>query len=416
MRKNRFISLLILSFLLLVFTTPVVAQSGCTDIQATNYDPTAVVNDGSCLYPVTTLSTTFIAPLQTPLLDENSGLFRCGDNYWTHVDDTYEELHALDTNTGNISRTVTLSGASNIDWEEAQADSHYVYVGDIGNNSGTRTDLVIYRYPISVLDSGAVAVLPDTIRFSYSDQTDFTASLNNTRFDCEAFVVLNDTLHLFSKDWVLKNTRHYTLPAIPGNHVAQLQDSLSANGLITGASISSTGVLVLLGYDNQIPAPCFMWMFYDYRSGDFFSGNKRRFSLGTALTLGQTEAIAFRYGNQGYISNERFQQSIFNVAPQLRSFSLDSYITPPVSRQEELVNSIDYLIYPQPATTGFYVKSTLVGKTEYRLLDSQGRTIQVEEGQGGLYYFELRNVASGCYTLAIRTNNGVRSFRQVFFQ
>jgi hypothetical protein len=191
---------------------------------------------------------------------------------------------------------------------------------------------------------------------------------------------------------------------------------LSANGLITGASLSSTGTLVLLGYDNQIPAPCFLWMCYDYRQSDFFSGNKRRFSLGTALTLGQTEAVTFREGNQGYLSNERFQQSIFNVAPQLRAFSLDTYITSPVSHQIEVVSSFNQMIYPQPASRSFYVNTSYTGKINYRLCDLQGRTIQSEEGEGGLYYFDSPTIISGWYLLEMSTNDGTRSFSRILFQ
>ncbi|MEJ7666684.1 MAG: hypothetical protein WKG07_47795 [Hymenobacter sp.] len=34
-------------------TRPAWAQGGCPDPQATNYDPAATRNDGSCQYPVT---------------------------------------------------------------------------------------------------------------------------------------------------------------------------------------------------------------------------------------------------------------------------------------------------------------------------------------------------------------------------
>ena len=416
MVTNRFRFLLVATVLSTFVSFSAMAQFGCTDSQALNYDPSAVVNDGSCTYPATTLSTTLLTPLQTPLLDENSGLFHAGGEWWSHVDDTFESLYSIDTVTGNVTRTTNLSGITNWDWEEAQADSNYIYIGDIGNNSGARTDLAIYRYPLSVLDSGVVALFPDTIRWTFSDQTDFSPALNNTRFDCEAFVIINDTIHLFSKDWVLKNTRRYTLPAVPGNHVALLQDSLPANGLITGASVNSDGVVVLLGYDNQIPAPCFLWMLYDYPESDVFDGNKRRFSLGTALTLGQTEAISFREGNYGYISNERFQQSIFNVAPQLRSFSLDNYLTSSTAGLFENTDNTATFIYPQPSQGEFTITTPFSGIAEYRLMDLGGRVVYTSVGQADRFHCMAESLVPGLYIVEISCQDGRKARSRVIFR
>lgn len=141
-----------------------------------------------------------------------------------------------------------------------------------GNNVGSRTNLSILRFDKAQLSSGAGYVQVDTIRFSYADQTDFTPAIDNTRFDCEAFVVVDDTLHLFSKDWVTKRTRRYKLPAQPGTYSIAPVDSLEANGLITSAARSADGAIVLLGYDNVIPAPCFLWLLFDYPGTDFFAG------------------------------------------------------------------------------------------------------------------------------------------------
>lgn len=375
-------------------------QLGCTDLQATNYDPSAVINDGSCVYAATTLSTTQLNFLQTPILDENSGLFFKNNQLWSHVDDTYNELYEIDTISGYVTRTVALSAAYNYDWEEAQVDSQYVYVGDIGNNYGNRTDLKFFRYPLSVLDTPSSGALPDTIFFSYSDQTDFTSAFRTTRFDAEAFIVVNDTIQLFSKDWKFKQARRYTIPAIPGVHIAQLQDSISAAGLITGASISSNGVVVLVGYDNAIPPPCFLWALYDYSGSSLYSGNKRKFSIGSAITVGQTEGICFRSGEYGYISNERFQQSIFNVAPQLRSFDLSPFlIQNSTSINVPLKHS--FFVYPIPALDVITIDGVSDGSVQYRLYDLGGR--QLLKGVADAIPFSIRRdgIAGGIYLLEV---------------
>ncbi len=389
------------------------AQSGCTDLQATNYDPTAVINDGSCLYPATTLSVTTLVSLATPLLDENSGLVYKNGWLWTHVDDTDPNVYAVDTLTGNTLRGVTLPGLVNRDWEDIDADSNYVYVGDIGNNSGNRTDLAIYRIPLGALDSPATAALViDTIRFTYSDQTSFTPAYNATRFDAEAFFVLHDTIHLFSKDWVLKHTRHYRIPAQPGQQVAMLYDSLDAGGLITAAAMDENGVIALLGYDNQVPAPCFLWMLNDYPSTDFFRGNKRKFSIGSAVLLGQTEGITFRSAGYGYISNERFIQSIINVPPRLYRFDLSMYLNTSITGWNEW-NRTSWSIYPQPATSYAVVETPYENSWTVTLMDPLGRMCQQRQFTGTSMQLQLDEHVSGFRVLELKDSNG-RIFRRPF--
>ena len=38
-----------------------------------------------------------------------------------------------------------MSNIKNTDWEEISQDKDFIYIGDIGNNSGNRDDLKIYR-------------------------------------------------------------------------------------------------------------------------------------------------------------------------------------------------------------------------------------------------------------------------------
>ena len=63
------------------------SQSGCTDPLASNYDPLAVVNDGSCLYPFTTQTPTFSVPIPDTIM-ESSGFLWYNQRYWSQNDDT----------------------------------------------------------------------------------------------------------------------------------------------------------------------------------------------------------------------------------------------------------------------------------------------------------------------------------------
>ena len=302
------------------------AQTGCTDPQASNYNAAATINDGSCIYPTTNIALADKTALITPLLDETSGVVFTDGFVWTHNDSgNSNTIYRIDSVSNTVLQTVVISNATNVDWEDITADADYLYIADCGNNNGNRTNLKIYRVAKSALTLPATTATADVINYSYSDQTIFTSLPNNNNYDCESIIYYNDSLHLFSKDWVDKQTRHYVLPAIPGTYTAQFKETLNAGYLITGAAIQNN-ILAFIGYDNTGFAPVYVYMCYDFKDGLFFNGNKRRFNASNALSYGQTEGIDFRNDGYGYITNERFKQSIFNVAPKLRSFNLHPYL------------------------------------------------------------------------------------------
>jgi PKD repeat protein len=318
--------LLILFFFPVIFTRTF-AQPGCMDPQATNYNPSATSNNGSCLYPATTLGLVQKANLATPVLDESSGVEFIANGLWTHNDSgNSPTLYRVDSANGAVLQTVAVSNATNVDWEDITSGPDYIYVGDFGNNNGNRTDLKIYRIAKSDLTPGATSVTAGIINFSYSDQVSFISAPNNNNFDCESIIFYNDSLHLFSKDWVDKQSRHYVLPATPGTYVAQVKESLNAANLVTGACIQEGGVIALIGYDKSGLFPVSIWMLYDFHGGLFFNGNKRKFSCSSMLVNGQTEGIDFKNGAYGYVSNERLQQNPVNIAPTIKSFDLAPYL------------------------------------------------------------------------------------------
>lgn len=309
------------------------SQPGCTDPIAVNYDPASIYNDGSCIYPATTLSLDFYSTLDSNILNECSGLAHVNNELWTVTDNVDNHIYSPDSVSEQIFKSISLQ-ASAIDWEAITYDSNYIYIGDFGNNSGNRTDLRIYRIQRSQLSDSLIN--PDVINFYYPDQADFNPALNNNSFDCEAFFCLNDTIHLFTKDWINKITKHYLIPADTGIFQALLVDSFDVNGLVTSASIQDDGLIVLLGYDNTGFAPCFLWMFSDYQNASFFSGNKRMFDLGTAANVGQSEGICFTGHNSGFITNEKLQFGSMNVPASIRRFDLNSYL----STSLETLNSL----------------------------------------------------------------------------
>lgn len=310
-------------FLLSIICLSANAQlSGCTDVLAKNYNPSALLNDGSCLYEKTKIDPIFSITL-SDTLKETSGLVYFDNQLWTHNDDTDTHLYALDT-IGTIQNQISLKGFKNTDWEEISQDSAYLYVGDFGNNSrGNRQNLHLLRIEKMSLKANNPQI--DTISFSYSNQPDLIGQKpNTTDFDCEAFIVSNDSIYLFTKQWTGKKTALYSLPKTPGSHIAKFKSDLDVNGLITGATfLEEKRLLVLCGYSKKLKP--FLYMFYDFNNNDFFSANKRKIDL--ALPYHQVEGIATRNGLQYYISNENFRlQPIINTPQQLHQLDLSSFL------------------------------------------------------------------------------------------
>ena len=172
-------------------------QAGCTDPNAANFNPLANQNNGTCTYP----PSNYVAPVVTNLsatVNESSGIIWWRDRVWTHNDSGgAPAIYAVDTLTGNISQTVTLQGATNIDWEDIAQDANFIYVNDLGNNSGNRMNLRIFKVAKADIPlSGNATVVPTVLNIRYPQQTVFNDA-NTHNFDCEGFIAWRDSIHIF---------------------------------------------------------------------------------------------------------------------------------------------------------------------------------------------------------------------------
>lgn len=289
------------------------AQWGCPDPQAINYSASATQNDGSCLYN-TTAYTLPVRDTLDPLLYEVSGILCRNGKLYVHNDGgSTNAVYEMDTTLGLITKTITLGTKTNIDWEDIAQSPTHIFIGDFGNNLGIRQNLVIYKFPASVLSQpGASITVPDAqiemISFVYPDQTNFSSNAQ-TRFDCEAMAWRNNRLHLFSKNHGGGACYHYRLPDTAGSYTATLLDSFDTQQFeITAADFADNQQLMLIGYQTVVPANCALWFVYDFSSEDscFARGNKRRIDLNSALVNGQVEGICFSDTSGGFVCNERF--------------------------------------------------------------------------------------------------------------
>ncbi len=84
------------------------------------------------------------------------------------------ELYQIDSNSGKILKVLKTT-AENKDWEALANDGENFYIGDFGNNSGTRKDLKIYKIPFQ--DDQLQNDLMKTISFYYPEQNDFAPKI-----------------------------------------------------------------------------------------------------------------------------------------------------------------------------------------------------------------------------------------------
>ncbi len=230
-------------------------------------------------------------------LKENSGLNFFNNQLFTFNDGgNSSELFHLDIKKGKILKKFT-TNLQNKDWEALTNDGTNFYIGDFGNNDGTRKDLKIYKLE---LDSGNSA---KTISFYYPEQKDFTPKNLNNDFDAEAMIYLDGKIHLFTKEWKAKATTHYTLD--PENfelQEAKKTETFRTRFLVTDAFFFERK-LYLIGYTKKTEV--FLQIFQVSEGDYFFTKPSKKYYLGSALSLSQIEGIAVNKDGV-YISGENF--------------------------------------------------------------------------------------------------------------
>lgn len=241
-------------------------------------------------------------------LGEVSGLEYDKDgNLWAINDSgNSTEIHQIDS-VGGIYRSIEITNAKNIDWEDlTQDDFGHFFIGDFGNNSNKRRDLTIYKIenPIDIKTTETEA---EIIRFKFNDQ-----DLNNTNdsirnFDMEAFIFYKGRLYLFTKNRTKPfdgYTNLYRMEDYASNQRAKKVSRFKTckagkyQCWITGAAMSpNRKTLALLG-SNKI------WIFKNWKGDDFFSGEVTDIDLGL---ITQKEAITFMNDSLVVIADENFR-------------------------------------------------------------------------------------------------------------
>jgi hypothetical protein len=336
------------------------------------------------------------------LVEETSGLLFFNGKLITHNDSGgLANLYELDTITGNIVRTISISNATNVDWEDITQDETYLYIGDFGNNNGSRTDLKIYRILKSEYTNNT-SITSEIISFSYEDQTDFTSQPNNTNFDAEAIAFYNNKLVIFTKNWKDNTVNAYTIPKTIGTHSAKKVSSYNTNGLITGATYnSSDDSFLLCGYTNTA-LPFLVYIKVNSIINDaIFSGQIEQTDISPNLgQASQIEGIALIEKGKYFLSREKVN-TVFNGNPVVlnqKLYRFDNGSFTALNLDEFSLLSLK--IYPNPSNDYLFIKG--VDIINLKIINASGKTIVEQKKSSN--QIPIKEFAPGLYVLKITTN------------
>lgn len=361
-----------------------------------------------CFYAQeSSLEEKFTLPVE---VKETSGLLFFNSKAITHNDSgDGPNLYEIDTVNGAVTRTISVTNATHIDWEDISQDETYIYIADIGNNNGDRQDLKIYR----ILKSDYISsnnVSAEEISFSYEDQIDFSSQPINTNFDAEAIAVYQGNILIFTKNWIDFKTNAYVIPKTVGNHIAQKVSTFDSQGLITGVSYNPNDDSFLFCGYNASFTPFLLYISQNRPPTlDVFGGSTTKIDLIDDIFLeagSQVEAITFFEGSRYYISREFFSIVIsgttFEFPQKLYEFNNSLF---------QLLSTNDYTlskttqIVPNPV--GDYLNIIQIENTlpikSIRLFTMNGKEVLTMKLNSEI---DLKTISKGVYLLQIQFENG----------
>ncbi len=322
-------------------------------------------------------------------LNETSGIIYLQNKIITHNDSGGQPvLYEIDTLTGNVARQVVVSNATNVDWEDICYDDTYIYIADIGNNLGNRTDLKVYKILISdYFITPNDTVIADVISFSYSNQTDFTLQQYSTNFDAEALISYDDSLYIFTKNWGNNKTNIYALSKNVGSYSISVIDSIDTQGLISGAVYNEqANQIVLVGYGYNSP---FMVVINSVTSNVFSNADVNKYNLLVSGSF-QVESIC-NYNTSGYYITSENYNTQPSVLSRLSTDGLMGVYSLPAIKS----------VYPNPFNEVLILKQ--FNNSEISIFNSLGELVYSKYIQSDDFQINTSHFLPGIYFL--KTNS-----------
>jgi len=252
---------------------------------------------------------TYVTTLPS-VLQENSGIsivLNKSELYTINDSGGSNQIFTIDLKSGKIIQDITITNATNIDWEDLTSNGKDLFIGDFGNNENNRKDQTIYWVEdISNITDPSYTTYAKSTTFTLEDQKQYPPKKSNHNFDIESFIIYNSNFYLFTRNRNQEKhfdgtTKLYRIPQKEGHQTAVLVDSFIScsdrdDCQITSATIDhATGKVALLSYNK-------VWIFEDYQQGNIFTGHIRKIKLDH---FSQKESITFKDSNTLLISEER---------------------------------------------------------------------------------------------------------------
>ncbi|HDZ40081.1 MAG TPA: hypothetical protein ENH59_00135 [Bacteroidetes bacterium] len=245
----------------------------------------------------------------SPLLYEISGMCFYNDKIYALNDGgNGSYIFKLDIETGKLEEKYRIRDIRNKDWEELSIFGAYLYIGDFGNNSGKRSDMVIYRVKIDSLHYPDPPILTTGLEYLLKKKAKVRKSDNE--WDCEAMTVNSDGIYCFSKNRKdLTTNLYYVREGI--NNILSPLASFDPGFLVTGAYYYGSGrSLFLCGYYNN---ETYLVQFKN-TDGVSIAGRYDKYIL-PELKYTQVESVFVR-GNYLYLASEKtaIRQAIYRIS------------------------------------------------------------------------------------------------------
>ena len=217
---------------------------------------------------------------------------------WAHNDSGKPEIFALDAK-GKTTGSVALTGAKVVDWEAMASapcgSGTCLYIADIGDNTASRKEIVVYRLPEPAKTGGSVQV--DAV---------YRAAYPDGAHDAEALLAAPDgTLYIVTKG----ETGHVALYRFPRDPKAGSTSRLELVGAPISKRTSSPEARITDGAispDGEWAVLRTLTSLTFYRTADFFKGDFRAARRVDLKSLGeaQGEGVAFGPSNTVYVAGE----------------------------------------------------------------------------------------------------------------
>jgi hypothetical protein len=245
-----------------------------------------------------------VGPIRPPVV-ELSGLVasRAQPVLYAHNDSgDAARFFALSPADGALLQEFTVTGATNVDWEDLAVgpcpSGTCLYLGDIGDNRKVRTNYAVYRVPEPLVQAGAGATSVPSERIPYEYP-------NAEKHNAEALIAEPTTgrLYVITKEDVGQPSLVFRFPStltadtpVTLERVAALPVPTSTDPQLTGADVSPCGDAVLVRLYNRLllfPVP---------EGGSFEDAFSAAFTQVPVAQEPQGEAVAFSADGRSYFT------------------------------------------------------------------------------------------------------------------